>query len=168
MKLCLEKSPRIRDEIILQLVKQIRGNPNKTSSEAAWGTLACVLSLANPSEGFVYPLMHWIIDIIDLHESPSYKEWGRFILCRMYNNLSAKDKRVFVPEINEVSYICNKKQIKLAVYMPNGAFMTCYAESYTDFNSLKKLILHRLKFDAEPAWRFGFMEVVEYENKYGS
>lgn len=168
MKLCLEKSPRIRDEIILQLIKQIRGNPNKISSEAAWGTLSCVTSLANPSEGFVYPVMHWLIDIIELHDSPSYKEWAKFILARIYNNLKAKDKRVFVPEINEMSYVANKKQIKVSVFMPNGAFMTCYIESYTDFDTLKKHVLQRLSFHGEPAWRFGIMEVIEYENKYGS
>jgi hypothetical protein len=112
--------------------------------------------------------MHWLIDIIDLHESPSYKEWARMSLARMYYNLSSTDKRVYVPEINEISYICNKKQSKTAVFLPNGAFMTCYIESYTDFDALKKLVLQRLSFHGEPAWRFGIMEVVEYENKYGS
>jgi hypothetical protein len=167
MKLALEKSPRIRDEIILQLVKQIRGNPNKISSDVAWGTLACILSMSNPSEGFTYPLMHWLIDVIEIHESPSFKEWGRYILARIYNNHNSIDKRVFVPEVNEITYIYNKKMIKIAVFMPNGTFMTCYIESYTNFDALKDQVLKRLGLHTEHTWRYGIMETVEFENKFG-
>jgi MyTH4 domain len=163
----LEKGPRIRDEIILQLVKQIRGNTNKFSAEAAWATLASVTSIASPSDNFSYPLMHWLIDIIDLHENKSYKEWGRFILARLYNNLSAQDKRVFVPESNEISYIINKRQIKAPLFMPNGAFMTMFIESYTDFETMKKTALYRMGLHTDHVWRYGIMEVVEYDNKYG-
>lgn len=168
LKLVLDKGPRLRDEIVLQLIKQIRGNPSKISSEAAWASLACVLSISGPSEHFIFPFMHWLIDVIELHQSKSFQEWARFCLARAYHKLSAIDRRAFVPEKNEITYVSNKKQVKVPLFMANGAFMTNFIESYTDFEQLKRAALARLGLHTTHLWRYGIIELVEYENKYGS
>jgi hypothetical protein len=50
-KILMENSFRIKDEIMLLCIKQIRKNKRKLSAESAWGMLACMLSLSSPSEG---------------------------------------------------------------------------------------------------------------------
>lgn len=137
------------------------------SGEAAWATLACVLSISGPSEQFTFPVMHWLVDVIDLHQTKSFQEWARFCLSRIYHKLSSHDRRVFIPEKNEIAYISNKKQLKVPLFMANGAFMTMYIESYTDFEGLKRAALARMGLHTAHLWRYGILEVVEYENKYG-
>lgn len=168
IKLGMEKSQRIKDEIILQIVKQIRKNKGKLSTENAFSLLAGVLSAINASENLVFPLLNWLISMIDLHQNDAYRDWSRFILCRVYHSHLAVDKRFFCPDPFEVAYVTNRKKIKVPLYMPNGTFLTLWIESYTDFEQLKAAALQRLGFKTSHQWRYGVIEYIEYENKFGT
>jgi hypothetical protein len=162
----VEKSQRVRDEIILQLIKQIRNNKKKYSTENCWGLFASVVSVGAPSEKFIYPLMNWLMNMIDIHQNEGYKDWSRFILCRVYNYHIMQDKRIFIPDPMEINYIINRRRIKVALYMSNGAFLTCWIESYTDVDALKSEALLRLGLKTDHKWRYGILEYVEYPTKF--
>ena len=166
IKYSVEKPQRVRDEMILQLIKQIRNNKKKLSTENAWGLLACVVSIGAPSDRFVYPLMNWLMNMIDIHQNEGYKDWARFILCRVYNYHIMFDKRVFIPDIIEMAYVLNRKRTKVPVYMSNGAFLTMWIESYTDIEAMKSEALLRLGLKTDHKWRYGILEYIEYPTKY--
>ena len=168
IKVGMEKSQRIRDEIILQLVKQIRKNKGKLSTESAFSLLGCVVSTILPSEELIYPLMNWLVSMIDLHTNDAYRDWSRYILSRVYHSHLAEDKRFFTPDPLEVAYVTNRKKVKIPLYMGNGTFLTMWIESYTDFEELKAAALQRLGLKTSHHWRYGFVEYIEYEEKFGS
>lgn len=165
-KLGLEKTQRIRDEIILLVIKQIRKNEKSISTSNAWSLLAMVLSVFEPSKGLAYPLMNWFMNVIDHHKNPAYQTWARYILCRVYKLHIMRDSRVFVPIFLESQYIKYMKKIRFNVFMMNGTFMQVWIESYTTFRELKHLVLAKLDLQTRHHYRYGFMEQIDKKTSY--
>lgn len=163
----MEKTQRMRDEILIQLIKQVRKNNKKSSVEAAFSLLANILSISYPSEGLLFPLMNWLMNMVTHHKNEGYKDWCRYILARVYYMHLAQDKRYFNPDPMEMAYVTNRKRIKIHLFMPNGAFLTLWIESYTTFEELKKEALFRLGYKTKHYWRWGVIEYVEYSDKFG-
>jgi hypothetical protein len=166
-KIAMENSFRIKDEIMLLCIKQIRKNKRKLSAESAWGMLACMLSLTSPSEGLSYPMMNWLINVVELHPNQAYKDWASYCLARAYRTFINEDKRFFSPHPMEMAYVSNRKGVKIPLYCSNGAFITMWIESYNDFEELKAEALLRLGLKTEHHWRYTVIEIVEYDTKYG-
>lgn len=167
IKIVMEKTQRLRDEIIIQLIKQVRKNNRKSSVEAAFSLLANVVSIAYPSEGLLFPLMNWLMNMVIYHKNEGYKDWCRYILARVYYMHLAQDKRYFNPDPMEMAYVANRKRVKVHLFMPNGAFLTLWIESYTTFEDLKKEALYRLGYKTKHFWRWGVIEYIEYSDKFG-
>jgi hypothetical protein len=96
------------------------------------------------------------------------RDWCRYILARVYYMHMAQDKRYFNPDPMEMAYVTNRKKVKVHLFMPNGAFLTLWIESYTTFEDLKKEALFRLGYKTKHYWRWGVIEFIEYPEKFGT
>lgn len=148
------------------MIKQIRKNEKSISTSNAWSLLAMVLSVFEPSKPLAFPLMNWLMNVIDHHKNPAYQSWARYILCRVYNLYKMKDTRVFTPIYLESQYVKYMKKIRFNVFMMNGTFMQVWIESYTTFRELKHLVLAKLNHQTRHHYRYGFMEQVDKRTSY--
>ena len=94
-KISLKKSKRLKDEIILLIIKQIRKNTTPSSVVRAWTLLANLLSVVKPSKGFTLPLLNWLMKVIDHSPEKGYQDWAKYIVMRVYKMYKIKDERVF-------------------------------------------------------------------------
>lgn len=164
IKIAISKSTRVKDEIILLLIKQTRKNGDPESVLRVFRLLAIVVSIIKPSKELTLPLMNWLYNVVEHHKNEEYKNWARYILFRVYKNSRLNDTRVFMPN-TELLYIENMKKIKIYIFTLNGAFIECYIESYTTFAELKFLVMQQLRTVTKHHWRLGFLEQVRYKDK---
>jgi len=80
---CLQPA-KFRDEVFIQLIKQLRQNEGDQSGKAAWQMLSCLASCCSPSKDFLNPLMNWLHSISDNHQISSYKTSAKYVLAKVY------------------------------------------------------------------------------------
>jgi len=157
---CLQTA-KFRDEVFVQLVKQLRNNPSDESQKNAWGMFACLASCCSPSREFLNPLCNWLVGIIENHDQSLYKTMGKYVLAKVYKAYNLKVRRTFQLTQDESRCCLSLKKSRIIIHLMNGTYLQLYVESWETFEDLKISVMERLGLPMEKANIFGFIEVIE-------
>lgn len=157
---------KFRDEIFIQLLKQLRQNNDQQSYTKAWHMLACLASCCSPSKEFLKPLMNYLKKIAENDSISAYMHWAKYVLVKVHMAYKLLVRRSFSCTAEECQLIIAQSKIRVPVYLMNGAFLEMWAESWETFSDLKSRLMQQLGLDESMKNSFGFLEVVERRTVY--
>nr|AAC24454.2 unconventional myosin heavy chain [Tetrahymena thermophila] len=146
LTLCNEESIDLKEEVYVQLCKQLSANDKKESRIKYLKLFAIISSILPTTSRFYYPLLH-------------------FLYMRNTDTQIEQDERKCeqiqrgcIPTDTEIVMIENKKQILIRVYLLNEIPITVGVESYTSVKMLKQELLQKIGITQRHEY-YGLMEV---------
>lgn len=133
---------QMRDEVFLQLIKQINKNPNVLSLQNLYKLLSIISSFIAPSEKFYFILLNYIVKKIAAE--PENSTVLKYSFVRMMKT-KEKGPRKNLPLANEVSCIEQLKMILIPIYFLSGEHFIANIESYTTAGEIIDEITKRFK-----------------------
>ena len=138
------QTKNLRDEVFLQLIKQLRVNNNDESAKSVWTLFNCLASCCSPSQEFQYPLLNWLLKVIEKHEVSYYKQKALAVFCKVYKGYQLIVRRTFPATRDQCESICNNKKLRCIIHLQNGAELGRYM-ILNDFNQILEIKLNLIK-----------------------
>jgi hypothetical protein len=79
LNFAVEHGPELQDEILLQITKQLRKNPNATSVNLGWELMALCLYVFPPSPELLFPMLSFIVSNLNSNV-PTVAHYAEFCL----------------------------------------------------------------------------------------
>ena len=114
-------SKTIRDEIYLQVIKQLSCNPRPESVAKGWQIMCMCVGTFPPSPDFEFYLMHYIIEKSEKGRG-AVVDYARYCLRTLEAMLSHSqgDATGFVPQVNEILAYKERPPILATIYLVDG------------------------------------------------
>jgi hypothetical protein len=113
----------IRDEIYLQIIKQLAGNPRAESVAKGWQMLCMCVGTFPPSYEFENYLLHYILEKRDRGRG-AVVDYARYCLRTLEAILSNGDGSGFVPSVEEILAYKDRPPILATIYLVDGNVIT--------------------------------------------
>jgi hypothetical protein len=113
----------IRDEIYLQIIKQLTNNPRPESVAKGWQVMCMCVSTFPPSFDFEYFLLHYILEKRDKGRG-AVVDYARYCLRTLEAMLSNGDGTGFVPSVEEILAYKERPPILATIYLVDGNVIT--------------------------------------------
>jgi hypothetical protein len=113
----------IRDEIYLQIIKQLAGNPRAESVAKGWQMLCMCVGTFPPSYEFENYLLHYILEKRDRGRG-AVVDYARYCLRTLEAILSNGDGSGFVPSVEEILAYKDRPPILATIYLVDGNIIT--------------------------------------------
>ena len=113
----------VRDEIYLQVIKQLTSNPRAESVAKGWQMMCMCVGTFAPSFDFEYFLLHYIIEKRDSGRG-AVTDYARYCLRTLEAMLSNGDGTGFVPSVEEIQAYKERPPILATIYLVDGAIIT--------------------------------------------
>jgi hypothetical protein len=143
---CLQTA-KFRDEVFIQLIKQLEANPSDESAQNAWKMLACLASCCSPSKEFLGPLCNKLCKVVEKSDDHFFRSWAKYVLAKVHNGYKLRVRRSFQVTDEECRLVINQKKTRINVHLPNGAFLQCWCEGWETFAELKDQLMTKLGLD---------------------
>ncbi|EAR90393.2 unconventional myosin heavy chain (macronuclear) [Tetrahymena thermophila SB210] len=157
LTLCNEESIDLKEEVYVQLCKQLSANDKKESRIKYLKLFAIISSILPTTSRFYYPLLHFLyMRNTDTQIEQDERKWYQYCFQRIYK--SEQIQRGCIPTDTEIVMIENKKQILIRVYLLNEIPITVGVESYTSVKMLKQELLQKIGITQRHEY-YGLMEV---------
>lgn len=113
----------IRDEIYLQIIKQLSGNPRAESVAKGWQMMCMCVGTFPPSYEFENYLLHYILEKRDRGRG-AVVDYARYCLRTLEAILSNGDGSGFVPSVEEILAYKDRPPILATIYLVDGNVIT--------------------------------------------
>ena len=158
IQILLTSPQEVKDEFYLQIVKQMRSNPNSHNNNNEWILLAIVAGFVSPSEYFFFNLHKYLFNVVQSSHNQETRMWACYSMRRIFQT-KKNGERTVLPCVDEIRNIEKRRQIPLEIYYLNGASEILYFESYTTVQELKNLLFEKYEFDLGFESCFGLYEI---------
>ena len=156
MRLAMNSPEELKDEVYLQLIKQLTNNPSEQSREKGWTFFSIIASIYPPSMELYYCLIKYLLNIIDGNDD-NLKQRANYIAIRLMKTF--QNKRRYSPSLVETNYIRVMKPIPVEINFFSGAATTMQVESYTTIRDLKTAVMRKLQLNIERIPYFALYEI---------
>ena len=112
----------LRDEIYIQLIKQLTNNPRPESVAKGWQLMCMCVGTFPPSVDFENYLMHYILDKRDKGRG-AVVDYARYCLRTLEAMLSHGENVGFVPDVPEITAYKERPPILASVSLVDGAIL---------------------------------------------
>lgn len=113
----------IRDEIYLQVIKQLAGNPRAESIAKGWQIMCMCVGTFPPSYDFENYLLHFILEKRDKGRG-AVVDYARYCLRTLEAMLSNGDGSGFVPSVEEILAYKDRPPILSTIHLVDGNVIT--------------------------------------------
>eukprot|EP01038_Epipyxis_sp_PR26KG_P006281 gene6281-8649_t len=113
----------IRDEIYLQIIKQLTNNPRPESVAKGWQVMCMCVGTFPPSQDFENFLLHYIIEKRDRGRG-AVIDYARYCLRTLEAMLNSGDGTGFVPSVEEILAYKERPPILATIYLVDGNVIT--------------------------------------------
>lgn len=113
----------IRDEIYLQIIKQLSNNPRPESVAKGWQVMCMCVGTFPPSPEFENFLLHYIIEKRDRGRG-AVIDYARYCLRTLEAMLNSGDGTGFVPSVEEILAYKERPPILATIYLVDGNVIT--------------------------------------------
>ena len=113
----------IRDEIYLQIIKQLTSNPRPESVAKGWQMMCMCVGTFPPSFDFENFLLHYILEKKDRGRG-AVVDYARYCLRTLEAMLSHGDGTGFVPSVEEILAYKERPPILATIYLVDGNIIT--------------------------------------------
>jgi hypothetical protein len=147
----------IKDESYLQVLKQIKDNPDEEKTKRGWNFLAILSACYAPSASLYYALLNNLLYEIKHNEDQNIVRRSNYIFIRLVNVFERKRKHI--PSNSEIMHIENMKTMMMPIYFFSQAFVYMPVESYTTIKDLKSNLMKKMKFSQNKIQFYCFQEI---------
>eukprot|EP01039_Chlorochromonas_danica_P007189 gene7189-7956_t len=126
----------IRDEIYLQIIKQLTNNPRPESVAKGWQVMCMCVTTFPPSFEFESFLLHYIIEKRDRGRG-AVVDYARYCLRTLEAMLNGGDSTGFVPSVEEILAYKERPPILATIYLVDGSVITENLPLTPDLNVAK-------------------------------
>ena len=113
----------IRDEIFLQIIKQLTNNPRPESVAKGWQVMCMCVGTFPPSFDFENFLLHYILEKRDKGRG-AVVDYARYCLRTLEAMLSNGDGTGFVPSVEEILAYKERPPILATIHLVDGNIVT--------------------------------------------
>jgi len=113
----------IRDEIFLQIIKQLTNNPRPESVAKGWQVMCMCVGTFPPSYDFENYLLHYILEKRDKGRG-AVVDYARYCLRTLEAMLSNGDGTGFVPSVEEILAYKERPPILATIHLVDGNIVT--------------------------------------------
>lgn len=110
----------IRDEIYLQIIKQLTNNPRSESIARGWQMLCMCVGTFPPSYEFENFLLHYILEKISTGKG-AVVDYAKYCLRTLEAILNTGDGSGFVPSVEEILAFKERPPILATIYLVDGS-----------------------------------------------
>jgi hypothetical protein len=147
----------IKDEAYVQVLRQIKDNPDVEKTKRGWNFLAILAASFAPSPSLYYSILNYLLYEIKNSQDELIVKRANYIFIRLVKVYEKKRKNI--PCVNEINHIENMKTIMTPIYFYNESVIYLPVESYTTIKELKTYLLRKLKFNQNKVQFFALKEV---------
>ena len=83
IEILLNNPVEVKDECLLQLIKQTTKNPYLAKNFNEWKLMAIITSFVSPSENFMYVFIKYMETIHDNTLDDDIKQWSKYVVKRV-------------------------------------------------------------------------------------
>lgn len=160
IKLFMNVSPRMRIELIFQMIKYTN-HPVEEEGIKAWQSIALISNYVNLPKTFMLYFLNFIYNsYMTYQENYVLKNYIAFIFVNFVKNKSLNDRTV-IPTVSQLKDILKLKRLIIRVYLTHNKFIETCVEVYETFDELKFKVLRFLNFPDDAMPFMGFYEVNE-------
>lgn len=157
----MNSAGEIRDEIYMQIVKQLIGNPNDDKCARVWKLLAVISSVFPPTDSLFYPFLNYLHTVAnDAKSSNDFKSYAKLAFKRLYRAFN-DEVRKEPPSSEEIKFIEARKQIMVPFYLMTGANTYVAVESYSNALDVKEAIMKKLELNIQRLNYYSLYEICE-------
>jgi len=155
----------IKDEAYLQVLKQIKENPDEENTKRGWNFFAILAASFAPSTSLYYSILNYLLYEIKHNEDKLIVKRSNYIFKRLVNVYERKRRNI--PSNNEITHIENMKTMIVPVYFFSGSFVYMPCESYTTIRDLKTNLMRKMKFSQNKIQYYCLQEIRNKRDTYG-
>ena len=115
--------PTIRDEIFLQIIKQLSTNPRAESVAKGWQLMCMCVSTFPPSPDFENFLLHYILNKLERGRG-AVVDYAKYCLRTLEGMLSSGESSGFVPSVEEIQAYKERPPILATIELVDGQVIT--------------------------------------------
>lgn len=115
--------PNIRDEIFLQIIKQLSTNPRAESVAKGWQLMCMCVSTFPPSPDFENFLLHYILNKLERGRG-AVVDYAKYCLRTLEGMLSSGESSGFVPSVEEIQAYKERPPILATIELVDGQVIT--------------------------------------------
>jgi myosin heavy subunit len=113
----------VRDEIFLQIIKQLSTNPRAESVAKGWQLMCMCVSTFPPSPDFENYLLHYILNKLEKGRG-AVVDYARYCLRTLEGMLSSGESSGFVPSVEEIQAYKDRPPILATIELVDGQLIT--------------------------------------------
>eukprot|EP01038_Epipyxis_sp_PR26KG_P008757 gene8757-11831_t len=113
----------LRDEIYLQIIKQLINCPRPSSVAKGWQMMCMCVGTFPPSQQFENFLLHFIIEKRDIGRG-AVVDYARYCLVILERMLNSHDRIGSVPSVEEITAYKERPPILATIYLVDGNILT--------------------------------------------
>lgn len=153
------QEPELIDETYLLLIKQLRHNPNASSSLRIYRFLGLISSARPPSIRLLFPVLNFLYTKATTLEDESREEMEclKYSISKLIDGFE-KGMRKVVPCENEMALIEFRKALQVPINFLNGGVLILTIEPYTTVKEVLEILLKKLDKNSLGEY-FGLYEV---------
>jgi len=155
----------IKDEAYLQVLKQIKENPDEENTKRGWNFLAILSACFAPSPSLYYSILNYLLFEIKHNTDKVIVQRSNYIFIRLVNSFGRKRKHI--PSNNEITHIENMKTMIIPIYFFSEAFVFMPVESYTTIKDLKTNLMKKMKFSQNKIQYYCLQEIKNKKDVFG-
>jgi len=117
------ETPMIRDEIFLQIIKQLTGNPRPESIAKGWQMMCMCVSTFPPSKRFENFLLHYILEKREKGRG-AVVDYSKYCFRTLEGMLASGESSGFVPSVEEIQAYKERPPILATIELVDGQIIT--------------------------------------------
>lgn len=157
IKIGIRSSPKLRDEMYFQIIKQVRNNVNPESVLQGWVILSSYAVYFPPSDKATHPILNYLKFIAEEHNDTTIQSWARYAFSRLVIGYLGGGRAVLASNF-ELEYLRDQTKIPFTINFPNGGMIELFIENYQTFGDLKDVVMAQMGIDVASRMMYGFME----------
>lgn len=157
----------LKEEAYIQVIKQLKNNPDPKKLEMAWSLLGLLCSSYLPStksQRLYYSILNHLFYASKMDESnPDVLERCKYAYSRLYN--ISLVNRTEIPSKKEMMFVEKMKPLMLPIYLFSGDCIFIDFESYSTIKQVKESFMERLGFYPSRYNFYGLYEICTINNQ---
>ena len=117
------ESPALRDEIFLQIIKQLTTNPRPESIAKGWQMMCMCVGTFPPSKKFENFLLHYILEKKERGRG-AVVDYSKYCFRTLEGMLASGESSGFIPSVEEISAYKERPPILATIELVDGQVIT--------------------------------------------
>lgn len=159
LSLLVGSPEELKDEAYIQVLKQIKNNPNQDRTLSGWSMLSILASSEAPSFELFLGLMNFLLSEVSTNIDLNIINKANFIIPRLLRIFQTK--RTHTASEEEIAHIEEMKQLMIPIHFFSQTQTSVAFENYYTVGELKVNVMRKLKLSLSKLPYYGVYEVCE-------